>query len=120
MKHLLLIALVAVALTAQAQDSKYTAAKRTGGGDFGISTATVSGDIQIEGKSFDIYTTNSGSRFIKLKSPKTGGVYAVWLGEQTGDVHDGQPVMITKSGKPFILKVSASTGNPYPVWLQIR
>ena len=110
--------MVAVALTAQAQDSKYTAAKRTGGGDFGISTATVSGDIQIDGKSFDIYTTKSGSRFLKLTSPKTGNVYAVWLGEQTGDLHDGQPVMITKSGKPFILKVSASTGNPYPVWLE--
>ena len=81
---------------------------------FGMNTAKLTGDtVIVEGKSFDVWeTANSGSKFLKVTSPRTGNDYPVWIGTTTETSFEGYPVRITKTGKKFILKINKESGNP--------
>ena len=113
MKNLIIFTFMALTLGLNAQT--FTTSK-TGGG-FDVSTGTdLNKTIMIDGTSYDVFATTSGSEYIICNSPKTGNDYPVWVGEDTGMTHEEYPVRLSKKGKYFILKKGKS-GNPYCKYL---
>lgn len=91
--------------------------KATGGGDFGVSTATKTGEtISLNGKTFDVWSTKTGSEFIKAISAKSGKEYPVWTGKTTGETFEGMPVRKSKSNSYYVIELS-KTGQPKATWL---
>lgn len=88
---------------------------------FGISQGDkAAGDITIEGETFGIFSTNSGAKYIKAVSPKTGNIYPIWVGTETGDQFEGEPIRVSKNGNFFVLVLSTKSGNPYLKWLEVK
>ncbi len=82
------------------------AAKKTGGGDFGMGTAKLTGKtVTVQNISFDVWETTGGSKFVKALS-KTGKEYPIWIGEDTGDTFEGMPVRKSKNGSYFVLELT--------------
>lgn len=76
--------------------------------------------ITVDGKTFDLFATSKGSKYMKLKSPRTGNWYAVWVGSKTGKQFEGRDVYKSKRGKYCVFIISKNTGNPYPKWLKVK
>jgi len=110
----LVLALASVALSAQTFSSKTT----SGGGfdaDSGVLTAET---FIVDGQSYPLYETEGGSKYMKLKSARTGNSYAVWIGTATEYMFEGRTVYQSKSGSYCVYVLSANSGNPYPKWLE--
>ncbi len=73
--------------------------------------------INVQGKSFEIWQTASGTQFVKAIC-KNGNVYPVWIGTETEHEFEGEPVRVSKGGTHFILALSPKTGYPYAVYLE--
>lgn len=110
-------ALIFAAITTNAQT--FTALTASTG--FNVETGEPTGErFNVDGKTFDIYETGKGSKYIKCQSAKTGSSYPVWIGKETEFEHDGRKVYQSKKGSYCIYKLSDKTGNPYPVWLRMQ
>jgi hypothetical protein len=84
---------------------------------FGLDTAKKTGKTIVVGdNTYPIEVTTSGSEFIRLTSTH-GSDYAVWVGSDTKETHEGLPVRISKKGKRFVIIISKN-GNPYPKYLK--
>jgi hypothetical protein len=116
MKYLITLLAVAITFTASSQVS-FTPKKSSGGGGVNISESTVVGSISIEGESFEVSALESGTKFIKCTSPRTGNDYPVWVYAVTEYEYEGHKVYQTKKGTYCIYRISKNTGNPYPQWL---
>lgn len=68
-----------------------------------------------QGKSFDVYTTKSGSDFIKGISAE-GKTYPIWIGVATEVKFEGYTVYQFKSGSYAIFKLNVS-GYPKATYL---
>jgi hypothetical protein len=90
-----------------------------GGGGFDVSTGTQTSDsLSVDGESFSIFVTESGSKYIKAVSSRTGEEYAVWVGEETEGEFQGRSVYESRSGA-FCVYQLGSSGYPYSRWLEV-
>ena len=78
----------------------------------GIQTDQV---LTVEDKTFEIYKTDSGIKFIKAET-KSGRAYPVWIGEKTNDTFEGNAVYRTRNNNYCIFELSKA-GYPRPVFL---
>lgn len=78
----------------------------------------IDGAFDVDGQKFPVFQTGNGSKYLKIRSAKTGNNYPVWIGKETNFVHDGRPVYISKKGSYCVYKLSKN-GAPYPVWLKV-
>lgn len=102
-------------------NSQTFAPKGGGGGGFDASTGDATTEsVTIDGKTFSLMETESGSRYIKCTSPKSGKDYAVWVGTPTEFKHEGRVVYKSSKGSYCIFKISDKSGNPYAVWLDMQ
>ena len=102
------------------QDLTFKTKTSTGGG-FDTESANVqltTETISIDGNSYKLFATKSGSRFIKCVSAKTGKNYPVWIGAETTYTYEGRKVYKMKSGTFCVYKISEKSGNPYAVYLE--
>jgi hypothetical protein len=110
-----------IMFTAIISNAQTFAPKGGGGGGFDASTGQVTDEsVNIDGKVFNLLTTESGSRYIKCTSARTGNDYAVWVGTPTEYKHEGRVVYKSSKGSYCILKISDKSGNPYAVWLDME
>lgn len=110
----LLVVLVSLMLGLTMQAQTFT--EKSSGGGFNVESGTLTQDnITVDGKTFDIYTTSKGSKFVKAISAK-GNEYPVWIGEPTGKSFEGNDVYQFKSGSYAYFKLS-KTGYPYAKYL---
>lgn len=72
--------------------------------------------FEVEGKSFDVFTTAAGSKYVKGIST-TGSEYAIWIGEESNLKYDGKQARVFKSGSYAIFTLN-SRGYPSPKWLK--
>jgi hypothetical protein len=102
-------------------NSQTFAPKGGGGGGFDASTGDATTEsVTIDGKTFSLMATESGSRYIKCTSARTGNDYAVWVGTPTEYKHEGRVVYKSSKGSFCIFKISDKSGNPYAVWLDMQ
>lgn len=102
-----------------AQTLQFEEIKSSGGG-FDVNSGELTNEtVTVDGKSYQLYKTKAGARYIKCNSPKTGNDYPVWVGTKTSHTYDGRTVYKSKKGSYSILKIS-STGNPYNKWLKAK
>jgi len=91
----------------------------SGGGGFDVADGTPTGDVlSVDDEDFEIFTTASGSRYVKAVSPRSGDEYAVWVGSETQGTFEGRMVYESKSGAICVYKLTKS-GFPYPQWLEV-
>lgn len=85
---------------------------------FGLSETDKQTDqaINVQGKSFAIWQTASGTLFVKAIC-KNGNTYPIWIGSETEHSFEGEPVRVSKGGTHFILVLSPKTDYPYCVYL---
>lgn len=103
---------MSISLQSHSQTLNFIASKSKSKG-FDITASTKTSTITIETISFDVFSTKSGSKFIKMRN--TSGVeYAFWIGEEIGETvlynqkpyklrqckNGGQFVLTLKNGKP--------------------
>ncbi len=116
-KYGLIIGMFVMAF-AKASTAQTFTQKTSGGGVFDTSVGVSSGEvITIDGQMFDVFETESGSKYIKCTSPRTGKEYALWIGELTTHKFEGRDVYKSKKGSFCVYKISSNTDNPYAVWL---
>lgn len=110
MKLFFLLFAMLISLQSHSQNFVALKSKSTG---FDISASTKVSTLVIEGKSFDVFQTKSGSQFIKVLN-KGGTEYAFWIGTETTQSanYNGKNVKIRqfKSGGLFILTIK--NGKP--------
>ena len=84
--------------------------QRTG---FQVDTTSFTGKtIDIESKTFKVYTTSKGSEYVISKG-KTGNNYPVWIGKEHETLtHENKPLRVSKSGKAVLLYIK-SNGFPH-------
>ena len=112
---LVLIVSLMLGLTIQAQ----TFTEKSSGGGFNVESGTpIPDNITVEGKTFNMFVTKTGSKYVKAISVK-GNEYAVWIGEPTGKTHEGHAVYQFKSGTYAYYKLTAS-GYPSARYLDIK
>ena len=120
LKYMLLIGMFTMAI-AKASTAQTFTKKTSSGGGFDTSVGMSTGEsIKIDGETFNIFETESGSKYIKCTSPRTGNEYAVWVGTITTYEFEGRKVYQSRSGSFCVYKVSSNSGNPYPVWLDMQ
>ena len=109
MKQVLFATLfLAFAVTLSAQTFTPKVSK---GGGFNVESGQATAEsFTCEGKSFPVWVTATGSKFVKATSAK-GTSYPVWLGEVTEHSFEGSPVYRFKSGTFAYYKLTA-TGFP--------
>lgn len=101
----LLVVLVSLMLGLTIQAQTFT--EKTSSGAFNTESGTLTQDnITVEGKTFDVYVTSKGSKYVKAISAK-GSQYPVWIGEPTGKSFEGHPVYQFKSGTYAYFKLTA-------------
>jgi hypothetical protein len=71
--------------------------------------------VNLLGVDYPLFTTVSGSQYIKLPSSK-GGFYPFWVINQTDEKFLGETIYSTTKGSKAILKLS-NRGLPVPIWL---
>lgn len=117
MKQIILslaLSLVSFALSGQT----FTEKTHTGSGfDVGSGKATGS-NFSLEGKTFPLFQTQTGSLYVKAIS-STGSTYAVWIGTDTGKEFEGKKVYQSKKGSYCYYSLS-KTGYPVPRWLDSK
>lgn len=117
-KYLVMVLAVALSITANSQEMTFTPKKSSGGGGVNVSQSVDTGEtIYIEGTNFKVHALESGTKFIKCNSPRTGNDYPVWVFTPTEYEYDGHKVYQTKKGTYCIYRISVNSGNPYPQWL---
>ena len=90
---------------------------KKGGFRFDVEKSTKTSEtLTVENKTFDIYVTDKGAKFVKAIS-KAGKPYPVWIGADTGDKFEGRKVYVYKSNQHCYYKLTKS-GFPYPVYLE--
>ena len=111
----LVLAIASVALSAQT----FTA-KTSSGGGFNVDSGESLGEtVTIDGEVFDLYATESGSKYVKLTSPRTGNDYPLWIGTPTEYKFEGRTVYQSRKGSYCVYIVSKNSGNPYAKWLDM-
>ena len=116
MKNLFFILAIAIASTTFGQT--YQTKTMGGGGGFDVTTGTATSEVlSVDGKDFTVFTTESGAKFIKAVSPRSGNEYAVWVYTATADTFEGRTIYTTKRGTPCVYKLTKA-GFPYPSWLE--
>jgi len=111
----LMLAIASVALSAQT----FTA-KTSSGGGFNVESGDATGEtVTIDDTVFDLFTTESGSRYVKLTSPRTGNDYPLWIGTPTEYTFEGRTVYQSRKGSYCVYLVSENSGNPYAKWLDM-
>lgn len=119
-KYVFITAMFIIAI-AKASTAQTFSKKTSSGGGFDTSVGMSTGEsIKIDGETFNIFETESGSKYIKCTSPRTGSEYAVWVGTITTYEFEGRKVYQSRSGSFCVYKVSSNSGNPYPVWLDMQ
>ena len=119
-KYGLIISMFILAIAKSGAAQTFTK-KTSSGGSFDTSVGVSTGEtISIDGETFSIFETSSGSKYVKCISPRTGNEYAVWIGEKTEYTHNGRPVYRSKSGSFCVFVISKNSGNPFPVWLDVK
>lgn len=115
MRNLLLVVFVLVAsikLSAQTFETVKTAG-------FDIESGKETNQtFKVDGKEFNLFSTSSGSLYIKCLSKRTGKSYAVWIGEAINIKYEGKEIYKTKSGKYCIYTMSPKSGNPRALYLK--
>ena len=120
LKYMLLIGMFTMAI-AKASTAQTFTKKTSSGGGFDTSVGMSTGEsIKIDGETFELFETNSGSKYMKCTSPRTGKEYAVWVGDLTTYEFEGRKVYQSRSGSFCVYKLSSNSGNPYPVWLDMQ
>jgi hypothetical protein len=115
-----IVSLMLVMLSLAANAQTFTP-KGGGGGGFDASSGKATTEsVTIDSKVFNLMETESGSRYIKCTSPKSGKDYAVWVGTPTEYKHEGRVVYKSSKGSYCIFKISDKSGNPYAVWLDMQ
>ena len=110
---------VIACISATAQSLNFSVKKSSGGGGFDTEGGQPTGQrIQVEGKTFDLFKTDSGSLFVKAIS-EDGKPYPVWVGEPTAHSFEGKDVRKAKSGKYFVLKLT-KRGFPHATYLEVN
>lgn len=125
MKNLLILFVAFFALqTVTAQTFVKAAVERSGTGFNVESGDSTQHTVDIFDKTYPIFTTSSGSTYIKLPKKDGSGNYPLWIspnyGAETVTI-DSQtfPVGQTSKGSRFVLQKSGR-GTPYPIWLGIE
>lgn len=72
--------------------------------------------FEVEGKTFAIFATAKGTKYVQAKSA-AGNIYPVWMFKPTGLKHEGKDVYVSSKGTYCIYKLTKA-GYPYPVWLE--
>jgi len=114
MKKVILTVALAIALFSS---SAQTFQAKTSGGGFNVESGVSTDEaIKIGSYTYEVFTTNKGSKYIKLVSTKTGNEYPLWIGEPTKHTFEGQTVYQMQSGS-YCIYVIGKSGNPYAKWL---
>lgn len=95
-------AIIQIFIIAVATGQTYEPLNGSGKG-FDVSTGTkiVGSTITVDGHTFDVYTTKSGSKYIISNNGTKD--YPVWIGEPGVGTYDNRPVRLTKKGTPMVL-----------------
>lgn len=121
MRHFLVLFILFITVSLGAQPDFTIKSSNSGGFDVESGTTT-SETFQVEGKTFDVFTTKSGSKYVKGIS-KSGKQYPIWIGEETEHTfnYEGKeyPVRVFKSGS-YCFFLLSSKGYPYPRWLEVN
>lgn len=107
--------LTAANVFAQSPTFSVKVSERTSSGFDVNSGDSLGTSIILLDKSYPLFITSSGSKYVKLTGKK--GQYPLWVCEATNDEFLGLPVYRTTNGSRAILQTSKNSGNPYPVWL---
>ncbi len=110
----IMLAVASVALNAQT----FTA-KTSSGGGFNADSGTLTNETFIvDGQSYELWSTESGSRYVKLISPRTGKTYPIWVGTPTEHTFEGRTVYRSKKGSYCVYISSAKSEiSFYAKWL---
>ena len=113
---LFITAIIVFAVGAKAQEFEV---KKSSGFKFDVDAGATTGEnIIVDGKTFEMFETTSGSRYVKAVS-KTGNLYPVWIGTDTGKFFESRKVYKSKSGSYCVFKLTKS-GYPHATWLNAK
>ena len=111
----IMLAMASVAINAQT----FTA-KTSNAGAFNTEASLYTDeDIIIEGQHYELWMTESGSKYVKLTSLRTGNEYPLWIGDPTEYTFEGRTVYQSRNGSYCVYVISANSGNPYAKWLNM-
>ena len=116
MKHLIVFFSLFLLILSGANAQTFTAKASKGGGydvEKGKPTSEV---LTVDGKDWPVFTSDSGSKFIKAISAKTNSEYALWIGNKTDAKFEGRVVHTFSSGSYCYFK-TGKNGSPVRVWL---
>lgn len=114
MKRLIFLFLMMLSLGISAQTLKPITA-----GGFNVESGERSqteANITIDGKTFEVFESRSGSKYVKSVSKK-GKPYPVWIGEASDVPYQGKKTRIYKSGTYGLLYLNKN-GYPSVKWLR--
>lgn len=115
MKNLFLIAALSAVTVTFGQTFEAKTFSNSGG--FDTSAGVSLGDsLTLQNRSFELFQTASGSKYLKAVSSRTGDEYAVWVGNQTEFSFEGSTVYESRSGA-FCIYLIGKSGFPYAKYL---